>query len=277
MRSQNASGTVDEFSRRKSPADHLSAGFGINRLRQVSSDRRRIIPVRRKTDVLAVMFSSIDKAVLLRDLPCFFLCDLSEREQHVRQLLLSQIVKNVALIFGRIGSLFKSIPAGLFILPDPRIMPCNDIVAAQFCRSLHERPEFQVFIAVDTGIRGSAAAVIRGKTADHLLGKLFLRVENVKGDPHSAGTGPGILHVIKGAAGALLFCSRHVVFKQPHGAANSFHASFPDQQGCDAAVYSSAHCYKSFFIITHLCGQILSVSSSLNVEVCSAIRSRPSA
>ena len=75
VRSQDLSLQVHKFSRQAVPAAE-------------AADHRRIVSVRHKADILAVMLPGRHQSVLLRNAPCFRLGQFPQRKQRVRQLVL---------------------------------------------------------------------------------------------------------------------------------------------------------------------------------------------
>ena len=73
---------------------------------EISFNKSGIIAVRHETDVLAVRLIRIDKAFPLCNIPNLCFVIFSQREQRVGQLLLGQIIKDIALVLGSIHALF---------------------------------------------------------------------------------------------------------------------------------------------------------------------------
>lgn len=67
-----------------------------------------VIAVRHKADILAVVLAGVDEMLLFRDLTHFGLVQPPQRQAHMGQLLLGQVIEHIALILALVQPLFSS-------------------------------------------------------------------------------------------------------------------------------------------------------------------------
>ena len=83
-------------------------------------------------------------------------------------------------------------------------MAGDHIVAAQLLGSAEHGPEFQIAVAVDAGAGGLARLVAADELFHDAGTEVVLKIKGIVGNAHAAADAAGILHIVQGAAGALL-------------------------------------------------------------------------
>ena len=108
----------------------------------------------------------------------------------------------------------KLIPSLLF--DHPGIMSCDDHITFQSPGPLVEVGELQMTITFDTGIWGKASQIAVDKRINDLIPKIFLKVEDIIGNPQLIGHTSGIFHIIERTAG-LIPAGPGLIFIKLHG------------------------------------------------------------
>ena len=223
------------------PAQNVALQVEIIPLRIVlagiAAHECHVIPVGDKADVLAVPFAGIDKAVLICDLPCLGLRQAAEGQERMGELFLGQAVQNVGLVLGCIRRLAEQVASCLGVLTDLGIMSGNDIIAAQLLCPAQKTVEFQVTVALDAGIGGQAGFIAADKVANDLIIEIRCEIENVKWHTQAARHAAGILHIVQGAAGAVL----GLTVIKTHGGSHAVISRGLGQQSGGGAVHTTAH------------------------------------
>ena len=169
------------------------AGLGF--LAGARGDDLRVVAVGDEADVLAVVLAGVAEAGFGGDLPRVGLAEGAEGEFDAGELLLRQVVEDVALVLGLVEGLFEDV-----LLPcplDAGVVAGGDIAAAQDIGALKELVEFQIAVAVDAGVGGDAVLVGVDEAVDDAGGEFVLEVENVKRKAQTAGNAPGVLRVVE--------------------------------------------------------------------------------
>ena len=148
-----------------------------------------IIPIRHKTDVLAVSLIGNCQSDRACDHTHLFLLVSPHRHKRMLQLLLSQIVQHIGLILAlclgpeyRIPALIRPAYTG--------IMPGRDIVCPQLLRLLQHRTPFQIAVARDTRVRCPAIPIRIAKIIHYGFPEQLLHLEYMERyrqhgtDPH---------------------------------------------------------------------------------------------
>ena len=206
----------------------------------VPTDESGVVAIRDKTDVLTVRLSGVKKAQTVRQLPGLRFMEGTQWKLGVGQLLLGQHIEYIALVLACVKRLFQQIPT-VFPL-DPGIMASGDGVAAQEGCPVIEMPEFQVAVAVDTGIGRPPLPVGIRKAVHHLTAKLIGEVKNVVGNPQTKRHAAGILHILQRAAGAATGNADVLVAVKGHGSADAVPAAVLQKVSGDAGINAAAHC-----------------------------------
>ena len=154
-----------------------------------------VIAVRDKADVLTVVLAGVDKPGLGRNFARLGLAQCTERKLDSRKRLLRQIVEHITLILCLIKGLFENIlpPCPL----DAGIVPSGNITAVHDIGALEQLVEFQIAVAVNTGIRRDAVLVGVYEPVDHTLGELVLEIEDVIRHAEAVGHAARVLYIVK--------------------------------------------------------------------------------
>ena len=222
------------------PAGFVYEITGGIRFSGVPTDESGIVAIRDETDVLTVRLSGVKKAQTVRQLPGLRFVESAQWKLGVGQLLLGQHIEYIALVLACVKCLFQQIPT-VFLL-DPGIMAGGDGIAAQKDRPVIEMPEFQVAVAVDTGIGRPPLSVGIRKAVHHLTAKLIGEVKNVVGNPQPKRYAAGILHILQRAAGAAAGNTDVLVAVKGHGSADAVPAAELQKVSGDAGINAAAHC-----------------------------------
>ena len=162
------------------------------------------------------------------------------------QLLLSQHIEYIALILAAVQRLFQQVPP-VFSPFNADIVAGGDGVAAHEGRPVIEMPEFQVAVAVDTGIGRPPLSVGIRKAVHHLTAKLIGEVKNVVGNPQPKRHAAGILHILQRAAGAAAGNADVLVAVKGHGSTDAVPAAELQKVSGDAGINAAAHCNQNLF------------------------------
>ncbi len=164
----------------------------------------RIIFIRNKTDLLAVLFLRHRKSKLFRNRTDLLLGIIPDRHQRPRKLLLRQTVEGICLIFFRSHGTADGISACGQPL-HPGIMSGRNIIRADLQTPVQQRLPFHITITRNAGIRRPSQEVFRRKIIHHMSAELLLKIHHIIGNPKALRHPAGILHGCKPAAAAVLF------------------------------------------------------------------------
>ena len=73
----------------------------------VALQKRAVVPIGDKADILTVPFPGVDKAIFLSNFPNLRFCQITQRELDMGQLLLIEAGQKVSLILGGIGGFIQ--------------------------------------------------------------------------------------------------------------------------------------------------------------------------
>ncbi len=137
-------------------------------------------PLADEADARRVLLGPGGNAFASRDRAHFPLRHFPERKQHRRELLLRQLVQEVALVFGRVESLeqldSRAAPA------HPRVVTGRDVVGTQRARMVEERAELDLAVAQHVRVRRAAGAVFAQEMREHALAVLAREVDRLELD-----------------------------------------------------------------------------------------------
>ena len=135
-------------------ADDRAAAVEIARL---AFDERGVVAVGHETDFLAVGLLGDRQAESPRDIAHLVLRQIADREARARQLLLGQREQEIRLILCGVEAAAKHVAARLRVDPDARVVSGRDDFGAVGHRSIEQRGELQVAVAVRARNRRAAA------------------------------------------------------------------------------------------------------------------------
>ena len=228
------------------PAGFVYEITGGVRFSGVPTDESGIVAIRDETDVLTVRLSGVKKAQTVRQLPGLRFAEGTQWKLGVGQLLLSQHIEYIALILAAVQRLFQQVPP-VFSPFNADIVAGGDGVAAHEGRPVIEMPEFQVAVAVDTGIGRLPLSIGIRKAVHHLTAELIGEVKNVVGNPQPKRHAAGVLHIIQRAACAAAGASDVLVAVQGHGGADTVPPLLLHEGSGDAGINAAAHCNQNLF------------------------------
>ena len=218
---------------------HKIAGRTLNAA--VALDEARVVAVRNKADVLAVVLLGIVKTALGSDLSGLGLILVAEWKLHVSKLLLCQNIEHITLILGRVERFQKKVAAPLRIIFCPRVVTGRQDVAAKLFHFGEEMLKLEAAVALDAGIGRAAVQVLIDKRLDDFLCKQVLIMDDMVRDADLLGNAAGILRVLEGAAGVQKIFTYNVIFIQAHRAADAIEAARRHDLSRHAAVNAAAH------------------------------------
>ena len=73
----------------------------------IALQKRAIVPIGDKADILTVPFPGVDKTIFLSNFPNLRLCQITQRKLDMGQLLLIEAGQKVGLILGGIGGFIQ--------------------------------------------------------------------------------------------------------------------------------------------------------------------------
>ena len=217
---------------------HKATGLAV-RARQ-PLDRGSIVAVRHEADVLAVVLVCVAKAVRLGDFTRLGLVQAAERKARVRELLLREPGKHVALILRGVHGLSERI-APIRQLLDAGVVPGRQHLAPERAGARLEQAEFQVPVAVQAWVRRRPALIGRGKARHDLLAERILVIKDIVRHAQRIGHAAGILHIVERAAGVAARHAGVLVFIQLHGHAHAVVTCLLHQVCRHARIHAAAH------------------------------------
>ena len=212
---------------------------GFWRFAGAALDDLRVIAVRDKADVLAVVLAGVDQAGFGGNFTRFGLTQAAKRELDPRKRLLCQIVEHVALVLRLVEGLFEDV-----LLPfplDAGIVPGGDIAAAHDIGALKQLVEFQIAVAVDAGVRRNAVLIGVHKAVDDALGEFVLEVEDIIRHTEAVGHTACVLDIVERTAGVGLRNARVFIIIELHRAADAGEACVRQQLGRDGGIHAAGH------------------------------------
>ena len=160
-----------------------------------SADKSCIIPIWNKADILAVRLICIEEILLICNHTGLVLVHIPKREHGMCQLLLGQGIEHIALVLGRVCGFFQKVSAILTLL-DSCIMASHNIVAAKLLCTVIQAVEFQIAVAVNTGVWSCSIFISSYKPVHDLFLEICSKVKNIIRDSQIVGYASCILHII---------------------------------------------------------------------------------
>ena len=184
---------------------------GLFRCACFPADKRSMIVVRYKTDLLAVRLAGHRNPCLSgQPAHCFFIHSANGK-QGVTQLILCQTIQCIGLVFSDCGR-------GLYGIPPLRCPPRSGIMSGGYiiCANTHaaakQRFPFHKSVAGNTRIGCPAAAVLPDKIVNHMFPELLPEIHHIMGDFQLIRHPSGILHRSQATAAPFLFQGLPVLF-----------------------------------------------------------------
>ena len=189
------------------PAQHMTRSVhkitGDHLYAAVLLQKPRVVPVRHEADVLAVGLVSVDEPRLAGALTDGGLVVFSHRQQQVGQLVLTQLVEDVALILAPVPAPEEMVFAGGFVKLHPGVVPGGQVIIPQQQGSLQQGAEFQAAVAINTGVGGAPGTVFGHKAVHYIPSKPLCLIENIEFHAQAVGHAPGVGGIVGRAAGTL--------------------------------------------------------------------------
>ena len=212
----------------------------------VGFDKPRVVAVRHKADVLAVVLVRVDKALFFGDGARLLLCHFAERKNGFGELRLRERIEHIALVLACIDGFFEQIPAACRVIGDGGVMPRHHTVKAQLLRVAQKLFEFDIAVAVDAGIGRAAVFVGADKALDDRVFKAFGKIVDKKRNAETAAHAARVLGAVERAAGLFVRCFLRTV-KQTERHAGAVVAALQHQVCRHRAVHAAAHGDECFF------------------------------
>ena len=217
---------------------HEAAGLAVRAGQPL--DRGGIVTVRHKADVLTVVLVRVAEAMRLGNGARLGLVQTAERKARVRELLLREPGKHIALILRRVHGLFERV-APVRQLLDAGIVPGRQHVAPERAGACLQQAELQIPVAVQAGVRRRPVLIGRGKARHDLLTKRILIIKDIVRHAQRIGHAAGILHIVERAAGVAARHAGVLIFIQLHGHAHAVVTRLLHQVCRHARIHAAAH------------------------------------
>ena len=181
----------------------------------------RGVPPEKRTDPLAVAEALVQAGLLwhyqatmllrgtyngLKFGPYRILRPIANREDRVGELRLREREEKVRLILRRVDAALEHVAAHPRVVInaalDARVVSGRDRVGAEPLRSIDERRELQIAVAVRAGKRRTARGVLANEVRHDLLVELPLEVDDVVRDADSRCDAPRIVQIVDRTAAA---------------------------------------------------------------------------
>ena len=190
-------------------AERVAVGVDKPSLRGINPrivpDKGSVIAVRDKADILAIRLLRIDKTMLHCNGAYLVLAQIPQREQHMRKLLLRELIEDIGLILPLIRRLFEKPAPGLPVPLHTGVMPGGHRVKSAGKRLIQQRAKFDRPVTIDAGIRRVPRAVFADKTVNHLFAETVEEWEHLVRKAEELCHAACILNIGGSAAGTVLF------------------------------------------------------------------------
>jgi hypothetical protein len=178
------------------PVDEIS---GLRRVSGAPLDEIGVVAAADKTYILAFRLRGGSQTLVTRYLPDFPFEQSAEGEERQLQLFLRHGIQDIALILGFVHTFTEKKPAGARAV-DPGVVPGGYAVISGGPRFFEKPVEFDVPVAIDTWIWGSAGEVFAHEFFDYALLEIAGHIENVMRDSDAVRRGSRILGVMNRTA-----------------------------------------------------------------------------
>ena len=231
--------------------DELS---GCEAFSGIMLDEVAVVTVHDEADVLGVVLTGVDEAVLLGYLSNLFLRgEVPERKHGVRELLLGQEVEHIALILCEVFRLLEEPASGRRVLLDAGVVAGDDDVAAKGLGAVIELLVLHIAVTIDARIRGAALLVGPHEAFDDLTVEVFGKVKDIVRHAEARRDLAGILGILEGTAGIFATDIDGFIIIQLHGDTDGVVAGIAHQRGRHRAVDTAAHRHQGLFLcFTHI-------------------------
>ena len=169
MRSQHLTVLVDEFT-------------GARFIFGNAFDKSGVVAVGDKADILAVRLMSRYQAAVFAHPADLGFGNICQRQQDMRQLLLGQVKKHIALVFGVVVAAGQQPAVSVSIENDAGIVTGSQIFTVHQPGAIEQFAEFDVFIAVDAGVWRTAGFVFADKAVDDAVPEAGTEIKDIVGN-----------------------------------------------------------------------------------------------
>jgi len=163
---------------------------------------------------------------------------MADGERRPGELLLCQREQEVRLVLVAIGAAQQQ-PAAICSLRDARVMTRGDVLGAKTARTIEERRELQVAVAVRARNGRAARRVFADEVRDDRVLELPLEVEDVVRDAERPGDAPRVVQIVERAAAAKGLAAALIV--ELHRQTNDVMTLLGEQGRGDRGVDASRH------------------------------------
>ena len=167
-------------------------------------NKRSVITIRYKADILAVRLMCNQKSDLIRHFPDPVFGIFSYRHQSTCQLFLGQIIQCIRLIFFHCSRTADRIPS-IWKMFYPCIMACSNIISTDRKASLKQCLPFHIPVACNTGVWCSSGKIFFCKIFDHALLELILKIHDIIRNPDRSCNSSCVIHRTQSTAATVLF------------------------------------------------------------------------
>ena len=180
-------------------------------------DEGRVVVIRDKAYLHAVLFLCHGKPHVLCHLADLLFCEVPHRHQSPRKLVLGQVIKGIRLVLlGRHGIPHR-IPA-VGQLKDPGIMARGDIIRPDLQAPGQKGLPFHIPVAGNAWIGRPPVKILFHKVIHHRSLEFLPEIHHIIRDPQAPGHLPGVLHGGQAAAAPVFRCLlRILILPDLHG------------------------------------------------------------
>ena len=108
--------------------------------------------------------------------------NICQRQQDMRQLLLGQVKKHIALVFGVVVAAGQQPAVSVSVENDAGIVTGSQIFTVHQPGAIEQFAEFDVFIAVDAGVWRTAGFVFADKAVDDAVPEAGTEIKDIVGN-----------------------------------------------------------------------------------------------
>ena len=217
-------------------------------LSRVLFNKRCIIAIRNKANILTVMLFCIQQAGFCCQLPHFRLVGIvPQRKNRMCKLLLCHGIQHITLVFRLVLRLFQQPSAPFCIVRNPCIVSGCNRIAAQQGSSLVQLFKLHISVAVNTRIRRFAPFIGRYKTVNNFLGKICRKIHDVIPHTQPICNALCIFCIGKRTAGV---AANRIIWQivQLHRDTDTIITLLAQDRSCCRTIHTAAHCDQYFFL-----------------------------
>ena len=176
--------------------------------------KRGVIAVGNKANILAVPFFCIGESVFFGEFAHLGFCKFAEREHCMPKLFGGKRIKHIALVFAFVDRFLQNTAVALF--SNARIVTGRDIIAVFGPCRLKQPPEFNITVAVDAWVRRQARFIGFRKPLHDFVAERFGKIQHLVRAAKPRANRFRIGNIGFRAAGARFAGRWVIIVNQPH-------------------------------------------------------------